>query len=320
MGKFSHPRRGSRQFNPRARADSEIPRIRTWVAPEGKSILGFSGYKVAITHGQLIENNPKSILVNQPRQEALTVLHTPPLKAIGAVFYKGKKKTGQVMASSLPKDLARTMRPLPKKAAEGKAPEKFDKVVILVATQPRIAGFGKKKPEVMEVAVAGTPEEQKKKAEELLGKDIRASDVLTVGDYIDVFAVTKGHGFLGPVARHNVPLQPPKTKRSRRRPGNIGSWRPKRVLWQTPMPGKAGYNQRCEFNKQVVFMSDKGLDVPGGITGYGGKVEGDYLLIAGSVPGPSKRLVRLRFAMRIPEKVYPARKVDNVAMEGVIRQ
>jgi large subunit ribosomal protein L3 len=320
MGKFSHPRRGSRQFNPRARADSEIPRIRNWVAPEGKSILGFSGYKVGITHAHLIENNPKSILVNQSRQVTATVLHTPPLKAIGTCFYRGKRKVGQLTAENLPKDLSRTIRPLPKGKAGLASPEKFDKVVLLVCTQPRLASFGKKKPEVMEIAISGSPEEQRKKAEELLGKDIRVSDVLSVGDFLDVFAVTKGRGFLGPVARHNVPLQSPKTKRSRRRPGNIGSWRPKRVLWQTPMPGKTGYNQRCEYNKQVVLISDKGIDVPGGIGGYGGKVEGDFVLIAGSVPGPSKRLVRVRFASKIPTKLNPPRKVESVAMEGVLKQ
>jgi large subunit ribosomal protein L3 len=298
MGKFSHPHRGSLQFLPRQRAGSEIARIRTWVAPEGKQLLGFAGYKAAITQAQLIENNPKSILVNQPRQTAVTVVTVPPLKGIGIRFYNHGNPVGQTLASP-PKELGRTIRPLPKEG--GKAPEKFDAIRLLVCTQPRLAGFGKKKPEVMEIALAGSAEEQKKTAEAWLGKEIKVSDVLTVGDYLDIFAVTKGRGFLGPISRHGVPLQPPKTKRSRRRPGNIGGWHPKRTLWQVPMSGKTGYNQRCDYNKRVVAITDK--------------LGEESVLIAGSLSGPAKRLIRFRFSVRPPTKIFEPQRLENLAIE-----
>jgi large subunit ribosomal protein L3 len=313
MGKFSHPRRGSRQFAPRNRAKSEVPRIRTWVQKEGKKVLGFAGYKVAITHAELIENNPKSVLVNQPRQEPVTLVQMPPMKVIGVRYYLGDCAVGQMFAPNLHKDLGRTIRPLPKENPKPKEIPAFDRVVIIVSMQPRLAGFGKKKPEVMEMALAGSPEEQKKSAEELIGKDLRASDVLTVGDYLDVFAISKGKGFMGPIKRSGVPLMSVKTKRSRRRPANIGSWRPKRVIWGTPMSGRTGYHQRCDYNKRVVAISDKGL--PQGFHHYG-KVDGDFVLIQGSLPGAIKRLVRVRFAARQPERIFDAQKLESVAIGG----
>lgn len=313
MGKFSHPRRGSRQFAPRARADSEIPRIRTWVAKEGRKVLGFSGYKVGISHAELIENNPKSTLVNQPRQEPVTIVQVPPVKVVGIRYYLGERAVGQQFSATVHKDLGRTIRPLPKADKPAKEVKEFDRAVLITAMQPRLAGFGKKKPEIMEVALAGDAQAQKTAALEMLGKDLRASDVLTVGDYLDVFAVSKGRGFLGPAARMNVPLMSVKTKRSRRRPGNIGSWRPKRVLWQTPMGGKTGYHQRCDYNKRVLAITGNGL--PMAAHKYG-KVEGDVLLLHGSVPGPIKRLVRMRFAARIHDRIFDPQRIEMVATGG----
>ncbi|MFH0962011.1 MAG: 50S ribosomal protein L3 [archaeon] len=314
MGKFSHPRRGSRQFAPRNRAKSEVPRIRTWVQKEGKAVLGFAGYKVAMTHAALVENNPKSILVNQSRQEPITLIQVPPVKVIGVRYYLQEKSVGQAFAPNLHKDLGRTVRPLPKAGKAPKEVQNFDRAVIIVSMQPRLAGIGKKKPEIMEIALAGSsPDEQKAKALELLGTDLRASDVLSVGDYLDIFAVSKGRGFLGPVARMNVPLMSVKTKRSRRRPANIGSWRPKRVLWQTPMGGKTGYHQRCDYNKRIVAIS-QGDGSP--FHKYG-KVDGDVILLHGSIPGPIKRLVRMRFAARVPERVFDPQKIDGIATGGI---
>lgn len=312
MGKFSHPRRGSRQFAPRNRAKSEVPRIRTWIEKDGKAVLGFAGYKVTTMHAELIENNPKSTLVNQPRQEPVTVIQVPPVKVIGARFYLKEKAVGQLFAPNLHKDLGRTIRPLPKAEKAPKEVKEFDRVVIIMSMQPRLAGFGKKKPEIMEVALSGDSEAQKKQAIELIGKELKASDVLAVGDYLDIFAVSKGRGFLGPIQRMNVPLMSVKTKRSRRRPANIGSWRPKRVLWQTPMGGKTGYHQRCDYNKRVLSITT----FNGSANRYG-KVEGDVILLHGSIPGPAKRLVRMRFAARVPEKTFDPQKITNVSIEGV---
>lgn len=63
--------------------------------------------------------------------------------------------------------------------------------------------------------------------------------------------------------------------------------------------GQTGYHQRTEFNKRILKIGSDGEEVTpeGGFINYG-LVRGDYVLIKGSVPGPSKRLIRLRDPIR----------------------
>jgi len=63
--------------------------------------------------------------------------------------------------------------------------------------------------------------------------------------------------------------------------------------------GQMGYHQRTEFNKRILKIGADGTDITpeGGFINYG-LVRGDYVLIKGSVPGPSKRLIRLRDPIR----------------------
>lgn len=312
MPKTTHPRRGSLQFTPRSRARSQIPHIKYWVEKEGSKILGFSGYKVGSTQAIVIENRPKSPAVGRERRLQATVIEVPPVKVVGYRVYTQNfgRSVGEGWAKSLPKELGRRL-PLRKKP--GDEPKATGPVRLIVCTQPNVAGFGKKTPEVMEIGLAGAPEEQLATAKELLGKEIRAKDVLKAGDYIDVFSVSKGKGFQGPVKRHGVVLQPIKTKRSRRKPGNIGGWRPKHTLWTVPMGGQMGYNQRCEFNKRILSVTEGGIRVGGGWKHYG-QIRGDHLLLLGSVPGPAKRIVRFRFASRPPFKPFDLPSVVSTAL------
>jgi large subunit ribosomal protein L3 len=59
--------------------------------------------------------------------------------------------------------------------------------------------------------------------------------------------------------------------------------------------GQAGYHQRTEYNKRILKVSSDVDEVnpAGGFVNYG-LVGGDYILVKGTVPGPSKRLIRLR--------------------------
>jgi large subunit ribosomal protein L3 len=62
--------------------------------------------------------------------------------------------------------------------------------------------------------------------------------------------------------------------------------------------GQMGYHQRTEFNKRISRSGRRGRShSEGGFLNYG-LVRGDYVLIKGSVPGPSKRLIRLRDPIR----------------------
>jgi len=68
------------------------------------------------------------------------------------------------------------------------------------------------------------------------------------------------------------------------------------------MMGQMGYQQRTEYNKRLIKIGEDGSDVTpaGGFLHYG-EVRGRYLLIKGSLPGPCKRLVRIRHAVRLGE-------------------
>jgi len=60
-----------------------------------------------------------------------------------------------------------------------------------------------------------------------------------------------------------------------------------------------GYQQRTEFNKRLMALGENGSEITpdGGFPGYG-VVRNNYALIKGSLPGPVKRLVRMRNAIR----------------------
>jgi large subunit ribosomal protein L3 len=59
--------------------------------------------------------------------------------------------------------------------------------------------------------------------------------------------------------------------------------------------GQTGFDQRTECNKRIfkIGTNPEEINPVGGFTNFG-LVRNDYVLIKGSVPGPSKRLIRLR--------------------------
>jgi large subunit ribosomal protein L3 len=131
------------------------------------------------------------------------------------------------------------------------------------------------------------------------GGEHAATDVFRAGEYADVAGITKGKGTQGPVKRWGVQKRKGKHARQgwRRRIGNLGPWNPSRVRSTVPQQGQTGYHQRTELNKRLVDLGDDDASPEGGFVNYG-EVSGPYALLKGSVPGPEKRLVRLRPAVR----------------------
>ncbi len=334
MGKRPHhPRRGSLAYHPRKRARSPVARVRARpTLAEGIKIGGFPCYKAGTTHVEVIDDSPHSITSKQPIATVATVLEAPPLKVFGirayAMGYSGLASVAQVLNKDLDKDLANVF-PLPKKKPVGV--EKIEKIVesladvrLLVHTQPRaISSIPKKKPEVMEISVGGnTPEEKLETAKELLGKEIKVSEVFKEGDYLDTISITKGKGFHGPLKKWGTKKLPRKTRKGRRTAGNLGPFTPGAMMWTTPQSGQMGYHQRTEFNKRVLKIGANGEEVTpaGGFLHYG-NVKSDYIIIKGSTPGPQKRLVMLRPATRAPAKSVVAQPeildINLGSMQGV---
>jgi len=198
-------------------------------------------------------------------------------------------------------------------------------VRVLAHTNPMlITGIPKKLPELMEMPVnGGSMMDRLKFAQGLLGQQLPISSVFDLGDLLDASAVTKGKGTQGPVRRWGIAIAKRKHARTGkvRHVGNLGPWHPAHISWRVPQLGQMGYHQRTEFNKRLMFIGNDGTEITpeGGFPGYG-LVRNQYVLIKGSVPGPIKRMVRMRHAVRpganfvkAPEFLY----VSKESKQGV---
>lgn len=316
--KQSAPRHGSLSFRPRKRVRRITGRVRHWPAHATQpQILGFAGYKVGMTHMILVEDKPSSPWFGREVSRAVTIVDTPPMLMASVRGYGrdggALRVIGESWTESLPKDIRRVM-PWPKeydaKAAIKKLDGKVDQLVELrvrLLTQPRLAGVGKKKPEILECGVAGgTLQEQLEFVKPLLGQEIRVRDIFQPGQYLDTIAVTKGKGFQGVVKRFGVSKLPHKSRKRIRAVGTLGPWHPARIMYTVPRAGQMGYHQRTEYNKRVLKIGEKSDDItPSGGFPHYGALRSDFLLIDGSLPGPSKRLIRLRVPNRpkpVPDK------------------
>ena len=294
-------------FSPRKRARSETPHISSWAAVEGDDpkILGFAGYKVGMSHIMAVDYRKKSTTAGQEIRMPVTIVEIPPMKVIGARGYiqdtYGLRTLTEAWEKKIDKDLERTL-PIPKghnaKAAWKKMSDSdLEEVRLLVHTQPRmVTGIPKKRPEIMEMAVGGgSVDAQIEFAKEMMGKEFTMSDFTQDGEMLDAIAVTTGYGFQGHVKRWGVKLLTHKNSKHRRMIGNLGPFSPGYVVSTVPQAGQTGYHQRTEYNKRLLKIGDNPDEInpKGGFLNYG-LIRGNYALVHGSLPGPSKRLIRFR--------------------------
>ncbi len=321
------PRRGSIAYSPRVRARSEIPRVRAWPLKKEPKLMGFAGYKAGMTHVVMTDDVPNSLTSGMEISIPVTILEAPPMRVAAIRVYSsttyGANAIAEAWTTELDKEINRAMA-VPKKHDLPAALAKIDQLIkdgiakdlrVIMYTLPdRVTGIPKKKPEIMENNIGGTDIKARfEYAKNLLGKSINISDVFNNGDIIDVLAITIGKGLQGPVKRWGIQIQ--KSKHSRagsvREIGTLGAWHPAHVSWRVPQLGQTGYHQRTEFNKRIMQIGKdaKTVNPEGGLINYG-LIRNDYILIRGSVPGPVKRLVRLRPAIRskkqlpVPEPTY----------------
>jgi large subunit ribosomal protein L3 len=316
--KQSAPRHGSLSYRPRKRTRRVSGRIRYWstTATEPR-ILGFAGFKVGMTHVLLIDDKPNSPWYGREITRPVTIVDTPPMlvASIRGYGHNGSaiRVLGETWMQNLPRDIRRTL-PWPKDYDAKTSMNKFTtslnelaELRVRLLTQPRQAGVGKKKPDILEFAVlGGSINDQFEYAKNLLGQEIRVRDIFQPGQFLDVIAVTKGKGFQGVVKRFGVSKLPHKSRKRVRAVGTLGPWHPNRIMYTVPRAGQLGFHQRTEYNKRLLRIGEKSDDItpPGGFTHYG-VLQSDFLLLDGSIPGPSRRLVQLRVPNRpkpLPDK------------------
>ena len=308
--KKSAPRRGSLGFRPRARKKYPVPRIKFWPEVDGAPrLLGFAGYKAGMAHMYVLEDNEDSRWYGKEVFVPITIIDTPPLTVLAIRAYEktpeGLRSLCEVWAKDIPEDVKRRHRT----ASTSKIkPEDMKKLIdrisvirAIVSTNSRKAGIRKKKPEIFEIEIGGgTVEERVNYALDILGKEVNVDEVFKEGEYVDVFSITKGKGFAGAVKRFHVKILDRKSNKTRRGVACIGPWKPTAVMYTVPRPGQLGYWQRMVRNLRVMKIGDNGKEeatVKGGFLRYG-VVPGKYVMISGSVPGPAKRLVKIRVSAR----------------------
>ena len=322
--KIHRPRRGSMAFYPRKRASDIVATFRTWPDPKlGRPmLLGFAAYKAGMAHAVIIDDRPTSPFYGKEIVKAVTILDAPPLKVLAfrAYTYDPWKNAlltlGEVWCSEIPKDVYRVVPTLPEKIDTNKMFEKIKEkldlitqVRAIVATQPRLSGIGKKTPEIFEIPIGGVDDIPTiiNYAMSILGKDINVTDVFKPGMYVDVTAVTKGKGFQGVVKRFGVVIRPRwhKHRKGCRKGGSVGPQAPG-PMFTIPRAGQMGFHKRTEYNKRILKIGLNGEEITpkSGFKHYG-VIKGPYIVLEGSVPGPVKRLVTMRFPVRPRPPTYP---------------
>ncbi|MBD3318620.1 50S ribosomal protein L3 [Candidatus Woesearchaeota archaeon] len=301
-----NPRRGSMQVWPRKRARRIVARVRSF-NDKIRGLAGFAGYKTGMTHLMIQDRDKEGKPKGSSRLCPATIVECPPVKVFAVNVYKntpyGLALSSTILSPSIDKELARKVR-LPKKYDKSlDSIKEFDSLRLLAYTQPKLTSIGKKKPELFELYLGGTKDEQLSLAKEYLTRDIKVSDVFKEGSQIDVHAVTKGKGLQGPVRRFGVKIRFHKSEKTKRGPGSLGSWMTP-TTHRVAHAGQMGFHQRTDYNKKIVKIDNDAskINPKGGWLRYG-LVKNEYLIIKGSLPGPSKRLVTMIHATRPNVKI-----------------
>ncbi len=309
--KYSRPRHGSLAYLPRGRSSRFLPRIKHW--PDGRDgPLGFVAFKVGMTAVHFIDNRPGSPTQGSEVRSAATVIAAPPLKVIGLALY-GKEEgrlvdVGRIWSPEFSEEVKRrnkTFNPAPGPEKVDELREKVAEVRLIVATQPRLVGLGKK-PLITEIKIGGGVESALGKGLELLGRELRLSDVFKEGEFVDVVGVTKGKGFQGVVKRYGVSILQRKSRKTRRGVAAIGPWNPHYVMYTVPRSGQMGYHRRTELNKRLLKISSDTQAVnPASGWHKFGVIRTEYAVVEGSLPGTPKRPLILRIAAKPPRSTEP---------------
>ncbi|MBI4017929.1 MAG: 50S ribosomal protein L3 [Candidatus Aenigmarchaeota archaeon] len=304
-------RAGTMQYWPRKRAARIYPNISieaSKVLVDGVRPLVFAAYKAGMTHTIIVDTIKGSPSFNQPISVPVSVLDAPPLFVIGVRCYtrvaRNEVSSFDIYTQNIPKEMRLLKKSKHKTEDIESKKSALSDVRLIVATQPTKSGMSKKTPEIFEVDVSGALEDRIKYAKEKLGKELTINDTFNEGQFVDVTAITKGHGFQGVVKRFGTKLQGRKNEQSHRQIGVHGTEHEGRIRFTVPMAGQHGFHRRTEHNKQIFKIANDGFAPKGGFVRYGAAPK-TFVFVKGSVGGPRKRLVFLRAPLRAPSKGYP---------------
>ncbi|MGC8572208.1 MAG: 50S ribosomal protein L3 [Candidatus Micrarchaeia archaeon] len=301
-------RHGSLQYWPHKRAKRRLPRIRNNPELKEAVLSNIIAYKVGTTHLTMIDDTTspsKGLEVAVP----CTVVEVPKIEVYGIRFYANDKITSYKETATEYYDKAIAQKLNIKKlkndenalsSIKDKLKEFSDLSLLLVAYPKDV--IEQHHPVRFEASIGGsTLEEKFNNAMKLLGKELKPSDIFKSGEYVDVSSVSKGKGWAGVIKRFGVKRNFHKATGKIRHGGPLGSFGDARVTYTIPRAGQLGFNYRTEHNKRILKIGSSSevnqINKEGGFMNYG-LVKNNFIIIKGSIPGPAKRLVRIRKSIR----------------------
>jgi large subunit ribosomal protein L3 len=273
------------------------------------------GYKAGMTHVFVVEDRKRSPNYGKEVIRSATVLETPPMLICAIKAYMtspyGIQTLTEAWMKEPPKELERVFT-LPENFDTEKNLKKIEedfanltKIRVIAITQPKQTSVPKKKPEMAEIEIGGgTIQQRIEFAKSILGKTVTTIEIFKEGQYVDVASVSIGKGFQGPVKRWRVRILQHKGRKTKRGIATLGPWSPHHIMYSVPRAGQMGYHQRTEYNKRIlkIGMDGKEITPKGGFMRYG-VISGPYLLLEGSIAGPEKRPIKLRYPARPPRQI-----------------
>jgi large subunit ribosomal protein L3 len=230
------------------------------------------------------------------------------MKIYSVRFYKNKEIVKEIVVTN-DKDLKKKVK-LSKEVKKLEEFSDFGEVRVLMYSNIKSTASGKKKPDIIEIGLSGSSEENLSFIKERIGKEISITEIFE-GGLVDIRAVTKGYGTQGPVKRFGISLKSHKSEKGQRRPGSLGPWHPARVDFRTPQAGQTGYHNRITYNNLILKIGkigEKDINRKGGFPHYG-DIKNDYIILKGSIPGPKKRGIVITKTIR-PNKYLVKKKYE----------
>jgi len=314
--RHSAPHRGSLAYLPRGRAKSIEARIRAWpkVNSDEPRLLAHAGFKAGCVQIVNIDDREKTPNHGKQLVSLGTVIATPPILIIGIRGYsidpRGRHAEFDYHADNLPKYISQFVQAKENSLIDSeKLLKSIKEIYAIIAVTPKNAGLSQKKPYIFEASVKGGDiKKQFTFLKELLGKEVKIDQVFEAGTTVDTAAITKGKGWEGPITRWGVKRKQHKSRKSVREVGSLGPISPQYVMYTVPRAGQRGFHQRIEYNKKIMLMDNTEnskfkINPDGGFKHFG-NVNGDFVIVRGSVPGTYNRLIKLRSQIRkIPSKI-----------------
>jgi large subunit ribosomal protein L3 len=122
-----------------------------------------------------------------------------------------------------------------------------------------------------------------------VGQELKAGEVFTAGDVVDVTGVSKGRGFSGVMRRHHFGghRKTHGTHESFRGPGSVGAGTYPAHIWKGKrMPGQMGAKRRTVQNLRIVDV----------------RADENLIFVGGGIPGPRGGDVVIRAAVKGAEQ------------------